>query len=278
MTNAFQLNVGRNFKCDAKTLFNAIGEGMLLKNTASTPEKTSIDFKIGGKYRSECDSGEETLGEFLEIDPHSKIVFTWNKNPKAGPSVSSTVTVMLTEAGGATTLQLRHEGLPSAEQHKSHADGWSHVLKAMYNQLGKHFAKIENNSTGLDVNFSLVQTIQAPVEKVFAAVQQDSQLQKYFKVKMSGPFEKGKSVTWDFTGHPTFTLKVHEVIPNEMIKFQWGKTHVVFSFSSPDAGKTQMRIHCTGFPADQEGMNDAFSECHGWTEFMIKLMHYTQAA
>ena len=271
MTDKLELNVSRIFKCDAKTLFNAIGEGMLIKKTGSIPDKTSIDFKVGGKYTGAWETCEETSGEFLEINPHNKIVFTWNKRPKAENKFESKVTILLSEADGATTLHLKHEGLPGAAEYKSHSEGWLYTLKGMYDELASYFAKLESNTTGLDVAFDLSETIKAPIEKVFAAVKQDSQLQKYFDVKMSGPFQKGKSVTWDFADHPTFTLHVHEIIENEMIKFKWGNTHVVFYFSSPDKNTTTVRMHVTGFKPTQADLKSAFSECNGWTEFLSGL-------
>ena len=274
--NTFNLSVSRIFKCDAATLFNAIGEGMLIKNTGSIPEKTSIDFKVGGKYSAAWDSCESTVGEFLEINPHSKIVFTWNKSPNKENGFNSKVTVMLSEADGATTLYLKHEGLPSTQQYKDHSEGWIHTLKGMYEEMAVYFAKLENNTTGLDVGFDLSETINAPIEKVFSAVKDDSQLKKYFHVKMSGPFQKGKSLTWDFEGHPTFTLNVHEMIENELIKFKWGGTHVVFYFSSGEANKTDVRIHVTGFKSSQSDLKSAFSECSGWTEFLTGLKKYSE--
>ncbi len=271
-----QLNVSRIFKCDAKTLFNAIGEGMLIKSTGAIPDKTSIDFKVGGKYSAAWESCEDTHGEFLEIVPFEKIVFTWNKNPKSESPFESKVTVFLSESDGATTLHLRHEGLPGANEYKSHEDGWQHTLKDMYSEMKDHFAKLENNSSGLDVNFSVGETIKAPIEKVFEYVKNDSHLQKYFKVKMNKPFKKGEILTWDFEGHPTFDLHTHELIENELIKFKWGKTHVAFTFSKVDENTTRVCIHATGFSAGQDGLNDAFSECNGWTEFLTLLRMYSE--
>ena len=277
MKDTLQLCMTRIFKCDAKTLFNAIGEGMLIQKTGSLPDKTSIDFRVGGKYAAYWESQEGTSGEFLEIQPYEKIVFTWNKRPQNEKAFESRVTVLLSEAGGATTLHLQHDGIPSSAEYKAHSDGWVSTLKAMYNELLAYFAKLENNQSGLDIAFDLSTTIHAPIEKVFVAVKEQKQLSQYFKVKMSASFAKGKSVTWDFVGHPTFTLQVHEVIENEMIKFKWGNTHVVFSFSA-EGGVTTVRLQSTGFEATQKDLNSAFNECQGWTEFLYLLKRHVEAA
>jgi len=277
MKDLLQLNVSRIFKCDAKTLFNAIGEGMLIKKTGSLPDKTSIDFRVGGKYSAYWESCEDTSGEFLEIKPYEKIVFTWNKRPQKESAFESRVIVLLSEAAGATTLHLRHEGIPSTAEYKAHSDGWMTTLKGIYDELIVYFAKLENNNSGLDIGFDLYSTINAPIEQVFAAVKEQKQLTPYFEVKMNQSFEKGKSLTWDFAGHPTFTLHVHEIIENELIKFKWTNTHVIFSFSAVD-GVTTVRLQATGFEPNQKDLRSAFSECHGWTEFLSSLKTYIEAA
>ncbi len=276
MTNNLSLSVSKVFKCDAKTLFNAIGEGALIKHTGSIPEKTHIDFKVGGKYSAAWDSCEDTHGEFLEISPYSKIVFTWNKTPKNEAAFNSTVTLLLSENLGATTLYLKHEGLPGEKEYGSHSDGWQHTLKGMYGELQKYFAKLEGNTTGLDINFDIGETINAPIEQVFEYVKNDSHLQKYFKVKMSDAFCEDKTIEWDFEDCPNFKLHTHQVIQNELIKFKWDDTHVVFCFSAPNKNTTTVKIHTTGFKHTQDGLKSAFSECNGWTEFLTALKKYAE--
>ena len=74
------------------------------------------------------------------------------------------------------------------------------------------FAKIENNNSRLDLNFRIQQNIAATVEKVFRAVVQSSQIQKYFHVKQTGDFIEGTDVGWKFEGYDLFTLNVQQVV------------------------------------------------------------------
>ena len=101
--------------------------------------KTNIDFRVGGKYQQEmilgsagstCNKdgtqGEVLLheGEYLEILPPEKLVFTWNS-----PAVQNTrVTVELRDLDGSTELWLTHELLPTEAARKSHNGGWESCL------------------------------------------------------------------------------------------------------------------------------------------------------
>jgi uncharacterized protein YndB with AHSA1/START domain len=71
-------------------------------------------------------------GEFLEVTPPQRVVFTWGfTDPDVGvPPGSSVVDVTLTPDGGGTRLRLEHRDLPAAEI-DSHADGWTGMLERL---------------------------------------------------------------------------------------------------------------------------------------------------
>jgi uncharacterized protein YndB with AHSA1/START domain len=78
-------------------------------------------------------------GEFVELIPYRRIVFTLGWEPAEGaPPVapgSSTVTVTLTEDDGDTILTLRHTGLPPVAR-GLHRSGWSHFLPELVGAAG----------------------------------------------------------------------------------------------------------------------------------------------
>lgn len=108
---------------------------------------TSLDLRVGGKYKhdmikvqgqSACTSdtapGEPLPheGEYLEVVPPEKLVFTWNT-----PSVKNTrVTVELRDLGDSTELWLTHELLPTEEDRSSHTAGWNACLSQLEELLG----------------------------------------------------------------------------------------------------------------------------------------------
>jgi uncharacterized protein YndB with AHSA1/START domain len=67
-------------------------------------------------------------GEFREIDPPRRVVFTWGwEGHPAVPPGSSTVEIDLAPDGEGTLLRLTHRRLPD-EEIEQHAHGWDHFL------------------------------------------------------------------------------------------------------------------------------------------------------
>jgi uncharacterized protein YndB with AHSA1/START domain len=96
------------------------------------------DVRVGGRWRSTgVARGENYVleGEFLEVDPPRKLVFTWKR---AGtPGGSTTVTYLLERLDGGTRLKLRHDGFPSTEAGASISDGWVTSFERLKEILGK---------------------------------------------------------------------------------------------------------------------------------------------
>jgi uncharacterized protein YndB with AHSA1/START domain len=71
-------------------------------------------------------------GEFLEVSPPERVVFTWGfTDPDVGvPPGSSVVGVTLTPDDGGTQLRLEHRDLPVATI-ESHSDGWTGMLERL---------------------------------------------------------------------------------------------------------------------------------------------------
>ena len=88
----------------------------------------TADARPGGLCRIDI-NGYVTRGEYLEIVPPSRVVFTWGwenegSTPRPG---ESTVEISLIPEGPNTLVRLRHLGL-SAEERKPHGEGWDHFL------------------------------------------------------------------------------------------------------------------------------------------------------
>jgi uncharacterized protein YndB with AHSA1/START domain len=70
-------------------------------------------------------------GEYLEIDPPRRVVFTWGVAGRESlPPGSTTVEVTLTADGPDTVVQLLHHGLPT-EAFDSHLEGWTIRLERL---------------------------------------------------------------------------------------------------------------------------------------------------
>ncbi|MEX0984889.1 MAG: SRPBCC domain-containing protein [Actinomycetota bacterium] len=88
-----------------------------------------LDPRPGGIYRVEMSEGVVALGEYVEVDPPVRIVFTWGWVGSADvPPGSTTVEIALEAAEGGTSLHLRHSGLPDEAANVLHREGWEMYL------------------------------------------------------------------------------------------------------------------------------------------------------
>ncbi len=92
-------------------------------------EIAEIDLRVGGSYRlgmrdPEQDGPFVCFGEFVEVTPPEKLVYTWSWEPPAMDSYETLVTVEFIAKGEATELVLTHERFPNAEAAARHNQGW----------------------------------------------------------------------------------------------------------------------------------------------------------
>ena len=100
----------------------------------------------GGCYRIVMRDGVQAAGEFVEVDPPHRLVFTWGwtRDSAVPPGTTRVVITLRAEAGG-TRVVLRHYGLPDDGQRDHHRTGWE-----VY--LGRLCLRIQGGDPGLDPN------------------------------------------------------------------------------------------------------------------------------
>jgi uncharacterized protein YndB with AHSA1/START domain len=95
------------------------------------------DLRIGGHYEvtmRDADGGRHTqFGEYREIVPVSRLVFTWSCPELA--VVDSVVTVDLIDRGERTELCLTHELPPDPNIRRGHEEGWTGCLANLERML-----------------------------------------------------------------------------------------------------------------------------------------------
>jgi uncharacterized protein YndB with AHSA1/START domain len=73
-------------------------------------------------------SATPVRGEYVEVDPPRRVVFTWGvAGHDSFPPGSTTVEVLLTADGPDTIVELFHHNLPPAEFDR-HRQGWTAML------------------------------------------------------------------------------------------------------------------------------------------------------
>jgi uncharacterized protein YndB with AHSA1/START domain len=92
----------------------------------------SVDVRPGGEMRMLIAGQHVSGGQFVEIDPPRRLVYTmgWDEPNHPIPPGSTRVEIDLAEVGDGTRLRLRHTGLPQ-DAVDDHAGGWTHYLKRL---------------------------------------------------------------------------------------------------------------------------------------------------
>ena len=88
-----------------------------------------LDPRPGGTFRIEANGRDVVIGEYVEVDPPRRVVFTWGfDGPRPLVRAGATrVEVTLEPDGAGTRLVLCHHGLEPASR-TPHAEGWTHYL------------------------------------------------------------------------------------------------------------------------------------------------------
>jgi uncharacterized protein YndB with AHSA1/START domain len=94
-----------------------------------------LDVRKGGRFRivfgGPRGTDHEVQGEYREVVPNRKLVFTWTW-PNSTPERESLVTILFNPAGPGTELAFRHEQFIDEAVRDNHKRGW-----------GDSFAKLE---------------------------------------------------------------------------------------------------------------------------------------
>ena len=93
---------------------------------------TEVDVRPGGALRLELDNGATAVGEFTELEPPHRLVFTfgWEQFEAGSPLCpgSTSVEVTLTPDGDGTVLVLKHSDMPVTHA-ADHERGWAYYLE-----------------------------------------------------------------------------------------------------------------------------------------------------
>jgi uncharacterized protein YndB with AHSA1/START domain len=115
-----ELVVTRTFNAPARIVFEAWTKPELFKrwwvpkSTGSSLLSCEMDVRVGGKYRlafaTDAAKPREFFGRYLEVTPHSRLVWTNDEGDEGGP-----VTTVTFEEKGGQTLLVMHDLYPSKE-------------------------------------------------------------------------------------------------------------------------------------------------------------------
>jgi len=90
--------------------------------------EADLDARPGGLFLLTMPDGARARGEFVELVPDEKVVFTWGWVDHPGvPPGASTVQIAISPDAGGSMVTITHMGLPGDEV-EMHRMGWEHYL------------------------------------------------------------------------------------------------------------------------------------------------------
>jgi uncharacterized protein YndB with AHSA1/START domain len=134
----FRAHFSREVSAPVEMLYEACTGMNFFAHMGATPEKSKIDFRVGGKYSCQLEKGE-IRGEFLEIEKNKKIIFTWLASP-CGAKLEKPTTVSMEfgpwgDEGKNSYLELDHDGFTTDAQAIQHHGGWNDVIASIYKKI-----------------------------------------------------------------------------------------------------------------------------------------------
>jgi uncharacterized protein YndB with AHSA1/START domain len=130
-----RVRIVRMYPVSRDALYSACSNPKNFFGIISDVEKGSAEFRTGGKYQFPNEHGG-VAGEFQEIIPGKKIVFSWLNGSKMKFERPTRVTLVFDdEDEGGSSLELVHEFLPLGEQVMIHRDGWEYVTGQLQAQM-----------------------------------------------------------------------------------------------------------------------------------------------
>lgn len=132
----FDLKVEKIISREASDVFKALQEGKLFMNCSADSNTIEVDFRVGGKYKLEFKNHKvSNWGEFLEIIPNKKVVFSWCQGFGVDQTPDTRVTIELFPEGKKTKLVLEHKGFKDQATLDDHTQGWNGGISDLTGEL-----------------------------------------------------------------------------------------------------------------------------------------------
>src|SRR6185295_10426890 len=138
-----ELVVTRTFDAPARIVFEAWTKPELFKQWWAPKSmgmsllSCEMDVRAGGGYRLVFGQGMEFFGKYIEVTPHSRLVWTNDEGGDGGP-----VTTLTFEEKGGKTLLVLHELYPSKEALDAAGTGAADAMPEQFEQLDELLAAI----------------------------------------------------------------------------------------------------------------------------------------
>lgn len=141
-TTSNSVRVAQMIRADRARLFRAWTDPDELRNWWRMSGEgwafgsASVDLKVGGAYRlgmtSPDGKSHVAFGIYREVDPPTRLAFTWDWEDPGSKVGETLVTVDFSDAGnGLTEVAITHERFPDAARATGHERGWADLLRLL---------------------------------------------------------------------------------------------------------------------------------------------------
>ena len=138
------LEMRYRFQASPRQLFDAWTQPELLRqwfrvHPDYTTPTAEVDLRVGGPFRLAMRSPEGenivAFGEYREVQPPSRLFFTWQWESAPPESPPTLVSLDFRAMDSVTEIVLLHEHFVSEEQRDNHLEGWQGCIDNLFASL-----------------------------------------------------------------------------------------------------------------------------------------------
>lgn len=130
------LSVSKIIRAPIESVFNAWLDPEMLAKFMTPAEGVTVpsaesDARIGGNFKIIMKVGDNELphsGEYIAIDPHTSLIFTWQS---AHSVDGSTVSLNFSKVAEGTSVELTQVKFLNEEAKNDHLGGWTAILNSL---------------------------------------------------------------------------------------------------------------------------------------------------
>ena len=133
-TPGLGIELQRRFRASPERVFRAWTQPLALREwwcpAGWAASEIEIDLRAGGRYRiamvraGDAGPGASVSGQFLEVRPPERLVYTWRWEGAFAGMPETLVTLELSGSENETLLILRHDNFTDTGLRQQHRSGW----------------------------------------------------------------------------------------------------------------------------------------------------------
>ena len=133
-TPGLGIELQRRFRASPERVFRAWTQPLALREwwcpAGWAASEIEIDLRAGGRYRiamvraGDAGPGASVSGQFLEVRPPERLVYTWRWEGAFAGMPETLVTLELNGSENETLLTLRHDNFTDTGLRQQHRSGW----------------------------------------------------------------------------------------------------------------------------------------------------------